>query len=236
MDTLDVIEQDADAADRGARHRRAARAKTLATAFAAQRHVQDVMVFLHGHGVSAAFAARIVKRYGKDAINVVRANPYRLAHEVWGIGFRTADAIAEKLGIARDAPERLEAGLLHALETGAEDGHMHLPDDELIARAAELLAIARRAAARRGSARSRRRAGRARGARRSRRRARRCRTCTRPRSSAAALLAELVEHRPRAVAARLGAAIHAFEARHRARARGRSSGARSRPRCAIAAS
>src|SRR5206468_756787 len=99
-------------------------------------------VFLRGHGVSAAFAARIVKKYGKDAIAVVRANPYRLAHEVWGIGFRTADAIAGKLGIARDAPERLEAGLLHALETAATDGNMHVPDDELVAKAAELLQVA----------------------------------------------------------------------------------------------
>jgi exodeoxyribonuclease V alpha subunit len=72
----------------------------------------------------------------------VRANPYRLAHEIWGIGFRTADSIAEKLGIARDAPERLEAGLLHALETSAEAGHMHLPDDELVGQAAELLGVA----------------------------------------------------------------------------------------------
>ncbi|MBS1123600.1 MAG: helicase, RecD/TraA family [Deltaproteobacteria bacterium] len=119
----------------------AQRAAKIAEAFVAQRHVQDVMVFLRGHGVSAAFASRIVKKYGKDAINVVRANPYRLAHEVWGIGFRTADAIAEKLGIARDAPERLEAGLLHALETSASDGHLHLPDDELIAAAAELLSV-----------------------------------------------------------------------------------------------
>ena len=120
----------------------ASRATKLAQAFAAQRHVQDVMVFLQGHGVSAAFAARIVKRYGKDAIAIVRANPYRLAHEVWGIGFRTADGIAEKLGMARDAPERLEAGLLHALETSAEDGHVHLPDEDLIATAVELLGVA----------------------------------------------------------------------------------------------
>lgn len=118
------------------------KAAAIASAFAAQRHVQDVMVFLRGHGVSAAFAARIVKQYGNDAINVVRANPYRLAHEVWGIGFRTADSIAEKLGIARDAPERLEAGLLHALETANEDGHMHVPDEDLLARAAELLGLA----------------------------------------------------------------------------------------------
>jgi exodeoxyribonuclease V alpha subunit len=118
-----------------------ARAKQLADAVAAQRHVQEVMVFLQGHGVTMAQAARIVRKYGKDAINVVRANPYRMAHEVWGIGFRTADSIAEKLGIARDAPERLEAGILHALETSAEDGHMHLPDDELLAAAGALLQI-----------------------------------------------------------------------------------------------
>lgn len=141
MDTLEVIDRTPErlieVAGIGA-----ARAARLAAAFAAQRHVQDVMVFLRGHGVSAAFAARIVKKYGRDAINVVRANPYRLAHEIWGIGFRTADAIADKLGIARDAPARLEAGLLHALETSAEDGHLHLPDDELIAAAAELLGVA----------------------------------------------------------------------------------------------
>ncbi|HEU0033326.1 MAG TPA: ATP-dependent RecD-like DNA helicase [Kofleriaceae bacterium] len=117
------------------------KASAISQAFAAQRHVQDVMVFLRGHGVSAAFAARIYKKYGNDSINVIRANPYRLAHEVWGIGFRSADAIAEKLGIARDAPERLEAGLLHALETASEDGHMHVPDDELLAKAAELLGV-----------------------------------------------------------------------------------------------
>ena len=118
-----------------------ARAAQIAEALSAQRHVREVMTFLQGHGVTPALAARIVKKYGKDAINVVRANPYRLAHEVWGIGFRTADSIAMKLGIARDAPERLEAGLLHALETAVEDGHMHLPDDELLAAAADLLAI-----------------------------------------------------------------------------------------------
>jgi len=139
-DTLDIIDKKPDRLTEviGIGN---AKAKQLADAIAAQKHIQDVMVFLQGHGVTIASAARIVRRYGKDAINVVRANPYRLAHEVWGIGFRTADTIAEKLGMARDAPERLEAGLLHALETSAEDGHMHLPDDELIAAAAELLAI-----------------------------------------------------------------------------------------------
>jgi exodeoxyribonuclease V alpha subunit len=140
MDTLEVIDR---APERLVEVQGigAGRAQKLAAAFAMQREVQDVMVFLRGHGVSAAFAARIVKKYGKDAIQVVRANPYRLAHEIWGIGFRTADAIAEKLGIARDAPERLEAGLLHVLEISAEDGHMHLPDDELLNAAVELLGV-----------------------------------------------------------------------------------------------
>jgi exodeoxyribonuclease V alpha subunit len=119
----------------------AQRAQKLAEAFAAQRHIQDVMVFLRGHGVSAAFAARIYKKYGKDSVNVVRQNPYRLAHEVWGIGFRTADAIAMQLGMARDAPQRMEAGILHALELAVEDGNLHVPDDEILARAAELLSL-----------------------------------------------------------------------------------------------
>jgi exodeoxyribonuclease V alpha subunit len=140
MDTLEVIG--------GQPHRLtevdgigSSRAGKIASAFASQRHVQDVMVFLRGHGVSAGFAARIVKRYGNDAINVVRENPYRLAREVWGIGFRTADAIAEKLGIARNAPARLEAGLLFALDTASEDGHVHVPDTKLFEIAGELLRI-----------------------------------------------------------------------------------------------
>jgi len=119
------------------------RASRVAAAFAEQRHLQDVMVFLRGHGVTAAFAARILKRYGNDAIRVVRENPYRLALEVWGIGFRTADGIAEKLGIARDAPARLEAGLVHVLDTHLEDGHLHVPEDALLDGAAELLGVAR---------------------------------------------------------------------------------------------
>ncbi len=140
MDTLEIIDREP--------HRLTevvgigtSRAKQLSAAFAEQRQMQDVMVFLHGIGVAPSLAPRIIKRYGKDAINIVRANPYRLAHEVRGIGFRTADAYAQKLGLARDAPERIEAGILHALETAAEDGHMHLPDEALLAQTAELLGI-----------------------------------------------------------------------------------------------
>jgi exodeoxyribonuclease V alpha subunit len=118
------------------------KAATISKAFAEQRYVQDVMVFLQGIGISSAFAVRIAKQYGNDAISKVQANPYRLAHDIRGIGFTKADEIAQKLGIAKDAPERLEAGLLHALETSVDDGHMHLPDDELLRSAAELLGVA----------------------------------------------------------------------------------------------
>jgi exodeoxyribonuclease V alpha subunit len=142
METLPVIERTPErlVEVEGIGAQRAAR---LAAAFAETRQMQDVMVFLRGHGVSAAFAARIIKRYGKDAVQVVRENPYRLALEVWGIGFRTADAIAEKLGIARDAPARLEAGLVHVLDTNLEDGHLHVPEDLLLDGGAELLAVDR---------------------------------------------------------------------------------------------
>ncbi|HLL21845.1 MAG TPA: AAA family ATPase, partial [Kofleriaceae bacterium] len=113
----------------------------ISEAFSAHRDIKEVMVFLRGHGVPAAFATRIYKKYGRGTINVVRANPYRLAHEIWGIGFRTADGIAQKLGLARDAPERLEAGLLHALENASEEGHVHVPDDELLRATSEILAV-----------------------------------------------------------------------------------------------
>ncbi len=140
MDTLEVIEKAperlTEVSGIGA-----ARARSISDAFSSHRDIKEVMVFLRGHGVSAAFATRIYKQYGKGTINIVRANPYRLAHEVWGIGFRTADGIAEKLGIARDAPERLEAGLLHALENAAEEGHIHVPDEELLKATAELLGV-----------------------------------------------------------------------------------------------
>jgi exodeoxyribonuclease V alpha subunit len=120
-----------------------ARAAAIAATLAERRHEQNVMVFLHSHGASGALAARIVKKYGTEAIVKIRENPYRLATEVWGIGFKTADAIAIKLGIARDDPKRLEAGLRHALETLKDDGHTHAPDDTLYAAAAELLGIER---------------------------------------------------------------------------------------------
>ncbi len=97
------------------------------------------MVFLQGYGVSPAFAARIYKRYGAAAIARVRENPYRLAFDVWGIGFRSADKLAAALGIARDAPARLEAGVRQALEDEANNGHLFVPRRALAAKAGALL-------------------------------------------------------------------------------------------------
>src|SRR5579862_2900967 len=140
LDTLKVIEEHPERLTEvsGIGPHLAAR---ISNAFAEQRHLQDVMVFLRGHGVTAAFAARIVKTYGAHAIRVVKTDPYRLALEVWGIGFRTADSIAEKIGIAKDDPKRLAAGLAHVLETQLEDGHCHVPEEQLTALASDLLGV-----------------------------------------------------------------------------------------------
>jgi len=117
------------------------RAAKIAAAWTDTQQLQDVMVFLRGHGVSTAFAVRIFKRYGNEAIRLIQENPYRLALEVWGIGFRTADAIAQSLGMARDAPARIEAGLIHVLGKLADDGHLHAPESVLVEQAAELLGV-----------------------------------------------------------------------------------------------
>ncbi len=115
------------------------RAQKIRAAWSEQRHVKEVMIFLQAHGVSSAFATRIYKRYGQSSIAKVKENPYRLAMEVSGIGFKTADAIAERLGVDRASPQRAEAGLLHALGAAADDGHIYLPRSSLIQKASEFL-------------------------------------------------------------------------------------------------
>jgi exodeoxyribonuclease V alpha subunit len=140
IDTLEVVER--------APHRLIevdgigpARAKSISEAWGTQRELQDVMVFLRGHGVSTAYAVRIYRRYGKDAIAVVRQNPYRLAIDIWGIGFKIADGIARSLGMEATAPERVEAGILHVLGELVEDGNVHAPQDAVLGRSGELLAV-----------------------------------------------------------------------------------------------
>jgi exodeoxyribonuclease V alpha subunit len=107
--------------------------------WAQHRGIQQIMIFLTGHGVSPGIAVKAFKRYGPGAIDVVRSNPYRLAEEIFGVGFLTADRIAHQLGIPDNAPERLEAGVLHTLVEAVGQGHCFLPEDELLSTTAELL-------------------------------------------------------------------------------------------------
>ncbi len=115
------------------------RAKRIKEAWSQQKNVRDIMIFLQGHGIGSAHAAKIYKQYGENAIAIVQENPYRLEKDITGIGFKTADGIAAKLGIAKDSIHRLKAGIAYTLESAAGDGHTCLPRGELINAAAELL-------------------------------------------------------------------------------------------------
>jgi exodeoxyribonuclease V alpha subunit len=106
-----------------------------------KRATSNVMVLLQTHGASPSLAARIVKRYGDRAASVVQRSPYRLALEVWGVGFKTADRIAHSLGIAGDHPERIQAGVLHELGALADQGHIAVPRASLVERAAAMLEV-----------------------------------------------------------------------------------------------
>jgi exodeoxyribonuclease V alpha subunit len=117
------------------------RTAMITAAWAEQKAIKEVMIFLQGVGVSTSLAVRIYKKYGDESVDVVRAAPYRLASEVWGIGFKTADTIAVSVGIARDSPERIKAGLAYTLSEAADDGHCYLPAPNLIADAAKILEL-----------------------------------------------------------------------------------------------
>jgi exodeoxyribonuclease V alpha subunit len=117
------------------------RTAMITAAWEEQQAIKEVMVFLQGVGVSTSLAVRIYKAYRDEAIAVVRREPYRLATEVWGIGFKTADQIAQRLGIPHDSPQRVKAGLQFALSQASEDGHCYLPEAELVTKATGLLGV-----------------------------------------------------------------------------------------------
>src|SRR5215212_2243678 len=104
----------------------------ITAAWEEQKAIKEVMVFLQGVGVSTSLAVRIYRQYGDASIGVVRAEPYRLAAEVWGIGFRTADAIAAAVGIPHDSTERVEAGVQYVLSEATGQGHCYLPETDLV--------------------------------------------------------------------------------------------------------
>ena len=117
------------------------RAEAIKKAWAAQRGQREVMVFLQGYGVSPALAARIYKRYGAAAVQRVRENPYRLAFDVWGIGFLSADRLAASLGIGKETDTRIEAGVRHVLDEAGSQGHVYLPREKLAQDASQRLEV-----------------------------------------------------------------------------------------------
>ncbi|MFI1156541.1 ATP-dependent RecD-like DNA helicase [Streptomyces sioyaensis] len=139
-DTLDVIETEparlVEVPGLGPK-----RTKLIGAAWEEQKAIKEVMVFLQGVGVSTSIAVRIYKKYGDASISVVRNEPYRLAADVWGIGFLTADRIAQSVGIPHDSPERVKAGLQYALSQSTDQGHCFLPEEQLIADAVKLLGV-----------------------------------------------------------------------------------------------
>ena len=110
-------------------------------AWNAQRDIRDVMIFLRSHGVGTGFAAKIYKRYEKDTIGLVRANPYILATDIQGIGFKTADTIAASIGFSRTSPFRIGAGILFSLKRLSEDGHVYYPFNPFVQHCMELLGV-----------------------------------------------------------------------------------------------
>lgn len=139
-DTLDVIEQEPgrliEVPGLGPK-----RTKMIGAAWEEQKAIKEVMVFLQGVGVSTSIAVRIYKKYGDSSISVTRNQPYRLAADVWGIGFLTADRIAQAVGIPHDSPDRVKAGLQYALSQSTDQGHCFLPEERLIADAVKLLQV-----------------------------------------------------------------------------------------------
>ena len=117
------------------------RAKRITDAWAEQKVVREIMVFLHEHGVGTARTVRIYKTYAADAVQVMTENPYRLARDIRGIGFKTADAIAMKLGIEKTAMIRVRAGISFALTEAKDEGHCGLPTEELVPLAEKLLEV-----------------------------------------------------------------------------------------------
>ena len=137
-DVFDIVERD-PARLRDVEGIGPIRATRIAESWKEQRVIRDIMVFLHSHGVGTSRAVRIFKTYVADAIAVVTANPYRLARDIRGIGFLTADRIARRLGIEPTAVIRLRAGVRHVLAEALDDGHCGLPRGELLRRATALL-------------------------------------------------------------------------------------------------
>ena len=138
--TIDVIETDIERLNEvhGIGPKRIAK---IRESWEKQKDIKNVMLFLQGHGVSTAFAAKIYREYGKESVSKVQENPYRLADDIWGIGFKTADGIASRMGYGKDDPRRVRSGILYTLGQLADEGHCFATGEQLLGTAAELLDV-----------------------------------------------------------------------------------------------
>ncbi|MDO4333931.1 MAG: ATP-dependent RecD-like DNA helicase [Eubacteriales bacterium] len=118
------------------------RVRMIEESWERQKEIKNIMLFLQDHGVSTSFAAKIYKQYGNESIDKVKENPFRLADDIWGIGFKTADSIAQKLGIEKEAFIRLRSGIMYTLSALADEGHVYVEKETLIRKASELLEAA----------------------------------------------------------------------------------------------
>lgn len=145
--TLEVIEEDIGrlAEVEGIGKKRIA---MIGRTWEAQKEIRDVMLFLQSQGISSGFAARIFKQYGQRSIAVVKENPYRLATDIIGIGFLTADRIAAQLGFSKDCAVRVEAGILYVLHQLSDEGHVYFPYARLVAKCSQILTVNRQAVVR----------------------------------------------------------------------------------------
>lgn len=117
------------------------RAGRISEAWQRQRQIKEVMLFLHSHGITPRLAARILQQYGQGAVAALRDDPYRLAYDLHGVGFKIADRVAAEIGIERDSPKRAAAGVLHTLHEVSDNGHVYALRDELLAAASDLLEL-----------------------------------------------------------------------------------------------
>ena len=140
LKTLDILENDPDRLNEIDGLGRT-RVESIKKAWQEQREIHRIMVFLQGHGISATYAVKIFKTYGRKALAVVKNNPYQLAEDIWGVGFRIADSIALSLGVPANDPRRARAGLLFALDESAGEGHCFLPRGQLLEQAEYLLSL-----------------------------------------------------------------------------------------------
>lgn len=138
LDTIDVIETDIkrlyEVPGIGKK-----RVEKIRESWEKQKDIKNVMLFLQGYGVSTAYAAKIYRQYGKDSINKVKENPYRLADDIWGIGFKTADGIANKMGYEKNDLRRCKSGIIYTLNQLANEGHVYAEEEQLVKSALELL-------------------------------------------------------------------------------------------------